>query len=217
MKNFRRIVDLIVGGTSLLLLTGCAKLPEEPTSYHVVAMRSPSDVAMAHAPGAPVQSLLGRELVLGKQLQWIDGKTHDQWKSVRIDTTPLGRGDPMFADVYWEPEGAAGDSRTLRYQLDGQAIGTVVFVDTQLALISAPGGSPVYVLEKGLSREMALQVETALQDRKFDPGPVDGVIDEQTRRALGFYYDYLGLEYRFKPPVISTAILRELIGAPKVD
>ena len=194
------------------LMTGCDYFSDEPTSYEVVAMRNPSDVAMTMSPGGPSEDAMGKSLILDKELTWIDGQSHANWESGDVATFPLGRSDPMFGDVYWEPEGVSAKIRTVRYLIGDEEIGRVVYVDAQLALISDPAGAPVYILEKGLSEETALALEAALEDRKFSPGPVDGVIDEQTRRALGFYYEYLGLKYRFKTPVISSAILKELVG-----
>lgn len=196
----------------VILMAGCDNVSEETVTYEVVAMRNPSDVAMTMAPGIPQESRLGGKLIVGKKLTWIDGKTYAKWERGHASELPMGFRDPMLGDIYWQPLGTPGETRTERYRAGDELVGQVVYVDSQLALISEPAGAPVYVLEKALSKETALRMERALNDRKFDPGPVDGVIDEQTRRALGFYLEYLGVKYRFKTPVISSALLRELVG-----
>ncbi len=199
------------------LLAGCDYFADEPVTYRLVAMRNPSDVAMPLTPPMPGVGVADQALIVGRSLTWLDGSTYPKWENAEVATYPAGRSDPMFGDVYWEPEGVFAAIRTVRYLADEEEIGTVLYVDDQVALVTAPAGAPVSILEKPLSEETALALEAALKDRKFDPGPVDGVIDEQTRRALGFYYEYLGLKYRFKTPVISSAILRELIGEDRIN
>lgn len=49
---------------------------------------------------------------------------------------------------------------------------------------SAAGGSTGRLSQEALSRSEILEIERALQARGFDPGNVDGEIDEQTRQAL---------------------------------
>jgi peptidoglycan hydrolase-like protein with peptidoglycan-binding domain len=49
---------------------------------------------------------------------------------------------------------------------------------------SAAGGTTGRLSQEGLSRSEILEIERALQARGFDPGKVDGEIDEETRRAL---------------------------------
>ncbi len=44
-----------------------------------------------------------------------------------------------------------------------------------------------------LTSEQAMQLETALAQLNFDPGPIDGVIDDRTRAAIRLYQDFAAL------------------------
>jgi hypothetical protein len=179
-------------------------------TFVLVATRSSSDVAMTAPPMAssvPVDA----KLSIGESLTWIDGTTYLNWEVTSLRARPLGMGDPIFADIYYQM-GDRSALEALRYISDKDAIGIAYKVDSQVRLIAAPGGSPIYVLQRPLSQTDAMALEAELKDMKFDPGPVDGVIDAETRRALGFYLEYRGHLYRPMNPVISTAFFYELVG-----
>jgi peptidoglycan hydrolase-like protein with peptidoglycan-binding domain len=57
------------------------------------------------------------------------------------------------------------------------------------------GDTPVYRdLFPGLNGEDVRQLETALERLKFDPGPVDGVFDQETAAAIADLYNAAGYE-----------------------
>lgn len=178
--------------------------------YVVVAARRPSDVAMpAPAPGDKNPVQIGNFLIEGDKLQWIDGKKFGEWAKME-GTTSTMTNDPMFADVYYGLK--LKQEPRFEYTAGGKSVGWVHVVDSRIRLVPAPAGSPVYILEKPLSEKEAKGLEAKLKDMKFDPGPVDGVIDHKTRTALGFYLEYKGLKHRFKTPCISAKLLEEILG-----
>ncbi len=138
--------------------------------------------------------------------------TYVDWSEEWLRALPLGRLDPMLEDVYYGQSSNSEIKRPVLYSFNGHVIGTVYWVDDRLGLVAAKSGSPVYILEAPLTLEEGRLLESKLSDMQLDPGPVDGVIDASTRRALGFYYESRGLDYRFATPVISTALLQALIG-----
>lgn len=187
----------------------------EGMRFVVVAVRQLSDVAVSPSGIEAGGVELGAELVEGASLRWVDGKVCESWEKEEAACEPLGMDDPMLADVYFQI-GESAESRCIRYRATAGDVGVVRIVDEQLRLIAAPAGSPAYVLERVLSAADGLALEEALVERKFDPGTVDGIIDEKTRTALGFYLEYRGLEYRFATPVVSVAVFEELVGRAPV-
>ena len=97
--------------------------------------------------------------------------------------------------------------------------------DTQLnegdVLLTA-SGRPVFVLQgdipvyrdltPGMSGEDILQLETGLARIGFDPGPVDGVFDEQTGVAVGAWYTSAGFQ-PFGPTTDQLTEIRDLEDA----
>lgn len=180
--------------------------------YAVVAIRNLSDVAMPAMGLRHSKIEQGQVLKLGERMQWIDGKVHTDWQKATLNSRVLGLGDPMLSDVYYGIQTAAGVGDAVRFSANDREIGVVYWVDSRVGLVVEPAGSPVYVLERSLSKDDALLLEKQLADMKFDPGIVDGVVDASTRRALGFYLDYLGLPYRFKTPVVSDRLFESVTG-----
>lgn len=214
MKNPFLMLRALYSAFFCVLLAGCQTkyIADTDETFVVIAARSPSDVAMtAPAMGQAAAVQIGAMLVESSSLTWIDGSEYQDWTVQQLRCLPQGLNDPMFADVYYSQIKGAG-GRCVSYNSDGQQVGVVTQVDSQLRLIAAPAGSPVYVLEKALTQKDAKDFEAVLKDMKFDPGPVDGVIDSNTRAAIGFYLEYRGHEYRPLNPAISTALFSELVG-----
>ncbi len=78
--------------------------------------------------------------------------------------------------------------------LRGLAVGVCLW------LVAAP---PLAALNKNEVREL----EGLLADLGFDPGPVDGVLDEQTRNAIRGYQDFAALPVTGR---LSWSLLAEL-------
>ncbi len=66
---------------------------------------------------------------------------------------------------------------------------------------------PAAVLAVEFSDKEAEEIEQLLATLKFDPGPVDGVVDARTRTAIGLYQEFAALPVDGQP---SAALLREL-------
>lgn len=180
-------------------------------SYKVVAVRQLGDVAMT-APLVSSGSQVGDQLVIGEHLVWLDGTAHNDWVATALRTSPLNMGDPILADAYFGLKTAADVAQAQRYASAGKEVGIVYWVDARIGLVAAKNGSPVYVLERPLTRSDGRLLEKALNDMKFSPGVVDGVIDSSTRSALGFYLEYRALPYRYASPVISEALFEAITG-----
>jgi peptidoglycan hydrolase-like protein with peptidoglycan-binding domain len=66
---------------------------------------------------------------------------------------------------------------------------------------------PAVVLAVELSDKEAEEIENLLVALKFDPGPVDGLVDARTRAAIRIYQEFAALPVDGEP---SAALLREL-------
>jgi peptidoglycan hydrolase-like protein with peptidoglycan-binding domain len=66
---------------------------------------------------------------------------------------------------------------------------------------------PAVVLAVELSDKEAEEIENLLAALKFDPGPVDGLVDARTRAAIRIYQEFAALPVDGEP---SAALLREL-------
>ena len=66
---------------------------------------------------------------------------------------------------------------------------------------------PAVVLAVELSDKEADEIENLLAALKFDPGPVDGLVDARTRAAIRIYQEFAALPVDGEP---SAALLREL-------
>ena len=60
-------------------------------------------------------------------------------------------------------------------------------VDDRVLVAKSATGSTYFLLEKPLEHEDAFRLEQGLQRAGFDPGPVDGIVDDATRRAVAAY------------------------------
>ncbi|MEO0509960.1 MAG: hypothetical protein AAF065_08890 [Verrucomicrobiota bacterium] len=196
-------------------LSGCRSVSPSASDevFEIVAVRKPGDVAMpAGSPRAPGPGK-GDQLVVSEQLQWIDGKVYADWIEVPLQASALSMGDPIFADVYFGLQAAADVRFASRYVSDGVTVGEIYWVDTRVGLIPRSSGSPVYILEKVISRDAGRLFEAALKAKGFPPGLVDGVIDQETRAALGLYLESEGLPYRYAVPVVTDAVYEAVVGS----
>ncbi|GEM_PF-2927379 len=181
-----------------------------PEVFPVRAIRRPSDVAVSPSlmPGAaqPRWSTLS----ISETLIWVDAKSYRSWNEKELESGHPGQKDPMFADVYYNLS-AVGLAKPVQYVSGEQQVGTVYWVDSRVGLVVTPAGSPILVLEKELSEEQGLAFETALSALGFEVGKVDGKIDAGTRKAVNAYFKKKGHAYAFANPVITDALLKEVL------
>lgn len=76
------------------------------------------------------------------------------------------------------------------------AVSTIRNVTVCLGLTIGLGGagSPAALAQQSLPREDLLALEQALAQLNFDPGKIDGTVDEQTRSAVRLYQEFAALE-----------------------
>lgn len=214
MKHLSLIFRALCSASFCILLAGCQTnyVAGTDEAFVVIGSRSPSDVAIS-APTSIAKSKvrIGATFATSDTLRWIDGMIYLNWKSTSSRVLPLGINDPLFGDIYYQMKDRSA-IEALQYRSGSHYVGVVYKVDSQLRLIAAPAGSPVYILERPLTKQDGLDLEMVLKEMKFDPGKVDGVIDAQTRSAIGLYLEYRGGSKRPLNPVISTALFSELVG-----
>ncbi len=64
-----------------------------------------------------------------------------------------------------------------------------------------------------LGPEEARELERLLAELRFDPGPVDGVIDGRTRTAISLYQEFAALPVNGEPGPELLAELRQVVQA----
>jgi hypothetical protein len=96
----------------------------------------------------------------------------------------------------------------------GRAIGDitpVLAVDRRVLVVRIENGSTYLVLEAPLDQTRALAVEQGLLEAGRDPGPVDGIIDERSRRAVAEYARDHGAAFAFEAGVVTENVLAALL------
>ncbi len=68
-------------------------------------------------------------------------------------------------------------------------------------------------LARELSVEELTEFERLLAELNFDPGQIDGVVDERTRTAVGLYQEFAALPVDGAPSVTLLAELRQVVQA----
>ncbi len=68
-------------------------------------------------------------------------------------------------------------------------------------------------LARELSVEELVELERLLAELNFDPGQIDGVVDERTRTAVGLYQEFAALPVDGAPSVTLLAELRQVVQA----
>ena len=64
-----------------------------------------------------------------------------------------------------------------------------------------------------LGPEEAKELERLLADLNFDPGPIDGVIDDRTRAAISLYQEFAALVVDGEPGQGLLVELRQVVQA----
>ena len=143
-------------------------------------IQSPAEAAARTAPPTPSPILVPvEERVLSSDVITRGTARFGLPQSISLSPSPLKSGVGIITTL---PE----PSQQLQE-------GDVLFTSSGRPVFILQGDIPVYRdLFPGLSGEDVRQLEVALKRLKFDPGPVDGVFDEQTTAAVVDLYSSVG-------------------------
>ena len=156
---------------------------------------------------------LGREVVFGQSLNWIDGTSCEDWRIDKVDRPIDELSDQNLSDLEITPVDSASSSDDARQSVLWQALcgdellGHVIEIDKRVLVISSPSGLTNAILERPLSRDEITALQLQLIDMKFYEGDANGIIDEATSRAISAYAEYRGAEYRFYRAAITENLL----------
>ena len=160
-------------------------------------IQSPAEAAARTAPPTPSPILVPVEKrVLTSDIITRGTARFGLPQSISLAPSPLKAG--------------AGVTTTLPVRGDQLKEGDVLLTASGRPVFLLQGDIPAYRdLTAGLSGEDIHQLEAALKRLKFDPGPVDGVYDEQTSAAVADLYTSAGYS-SFTPTEEQLANLRSL-------
>lgn len=206
---------------ALAASSACANQPQPPAeaepglahgTYHVVALRRASGVI--GGPEDPTaEGWLGRGVLIGERLRWIDGEGCDEWQATALDMAPLEIDDPNLSDLAIGPVDSptsTGDARLgLSWQLEceGEHVGAVYQLDERVLVFASPSGLTNAILERPLDSDQIEALQRQLKDMKFYAGEATGDLDEATQRAVSAYADYRGADYQFQRAAITANLL----------
>lgn len=193
-----------------------AEQPGDPHGrFAVVALRSASDVATtARAREAEMTNeYLGAGVRFsGTNVTWLKGRKCEVRSA---ETSSSARVDRNLSDLQIVLD-ASRDRRVNRgFVVDclGRApseVWDVLAVDDR-TLVARAGSSTTYlVLEMPLTPEESRRVKRGLRAAGFDPGPIEGPLDERARAAVAAFAFAKGAAYRFATGIITRNVLDAL-------
>lgn len=183
-------------------------------NFAVVDLRTASDVAAPANPNerANLMALLGATIRFGESVTWTDGRKCEA--SEDKGAAAPAQVDPNLSDLQIAP-GSADRRRNRRFLINcpGRASGEVwqgLAVDDRV-LVARSGASTTYlVLEMPVTSEESQHLKRGLLAAGFDPGPIDGPIDERARTAVAAYAHAHGARYTFATGIITQNVLDAL-------
>jgi hypothetical protein len=210
-------IQLMLSVIVLLLLPQVirAETPLLSGQYELVDVRRASDVA-----GGPVEEstikLIGSTASFAEKFVFpgLDGCT--RWSVKASAKTPLNENDPMLSDTQIAPidgDRSAGDKRLnlgLKIFCEGEYKISLLKVDERILVVPTASGIGYLIFERSLSGEETKRFQFQLRDMKFYSGSPSSSWDEDSFRALSFYAEYRGAEYRFARTAISENLLDAL-------
>lgn len=210
-----RIFTLVtMAGTLAAMAFGNADTLSLRGNFVVVDLRVASDVAAPLDSNEQVRarSLLGATVRFADGVTWTDGRTCE----VRQDTATSvpAQVDPNLSDLQIVP-GSTDIRRNWPFVIDclGRSAGDVwraLAVDDRV-LVARSGSSTVYlVLELPMAPEEGRRMKQGLLAAGFDPGPIDGPLDERARTAIAAYARAKGAKYRFATGIVTRNVLDAL-------
>ncbi len=213
----KSVITLTLSVIVLLLLPQVirADLPLLSGQYELVDVRRASDVA-----GGPIEEstirLIGSTARFGEKFDFpgLDGCT--SWSVKAASEIPLDENDPVLSDTQIAPidgDRSAGDKRInlgLKVFCDGEYKISLLKVDERILVVPTASGIAYLIFERSLSDEETKRFQFQLRDMKFYSGSASSSWDEDSFRALSFYAEYRGADYRFARTAISENLLDAL-------
>lgn len=213
----KSVITLMLSVIVLLLLPQVirADLPLLSGQYELVDVRRASDVA-----GGPIEEstirLIGSTASFGEKFDFpgLDGCT--SWSVKAASEIPLDENDPVLSDTQIAPidgDRSAGDKRInlgLKVFCDGEYKISLLKVDERILVVPTASGIAYLIFERSLSDEETKRLQSQLRDMKFYSGSASSSWDEDSFRALSFYAEYRGADYRFARTAISENLLDAL-------
>lgn len=213
----KSVITLTLSVIVLLLLPQVirADLPLLSGQYELVDVRRASDVA-----GGPIEEstirLIGSTASFGEKFDFpgLDGCT--TWSVKAASGIPLNENDPVLSDTQIAPidgDRSAGDKRInlgLKVFCDGEYKISLLKVDERILVVPTASGIAYLIFERSLSDEETKRFQFQLRDMKFYSGSASSSWDEDSFRALSFYAEYRGADYRFARTAISENLLDAL-------
>ncbi len=213
----KSVITLTLSVIVLLLLPQVirADLPLLSGQYELVDVRRASDVA-----GGPIEEstirLIGSTASFGEKFDFpgLDGCT--SWSVKAASEIPLDENDPVLSDTQIAPidgDRSAGDKRInlgLKVFCDGEYKISLLKVDERILVVPTASGIAYLIFERSLSDEETKRFQFQLRDMKFYSGSASSSWDEDSFRALSFYAEYRGADYRFARTAISENLLDAL-------
>lgn len=181
--------------------------------YVVVAFREITDPEFPDLEDYNDQDWIGRIVDFDALTYWFDGDPCPVSHTANSDELFVDLDDPALSDLLLSYSSAAETHRTVRsMSLDcgGRAISSVkliVQLDKRVLVTTTYESNTIAILEKPLDAKEALQFEAALSATGYDPGAVDGVIDEGTRNAIAALALDNGARSGLKRGVITDSLL----------
>lgn len=191
--------------------------PQTPSGrYVVVAVRASSEVAgtLEAMRDPALSALVGRPMTFGRRFAWYDGRTCASGHMRPSEEGWPHLAEPYLSDLQVTP--APTDHRlnyTMVIDCGGRAydqITPLLIVDRRVLVMRSRNGVAYVVLERPLNRRQAAAVERGLVFAGFDPGPIDGRIDERTRRAAALFAQAHGADYAFQHGVFTENLVEAL-------
>lgn len=178
------------------------------TFDHVDSRRA-SDVAAPLHPGQPEgpgTAVAPGRLELGAEGVSLNGRACPAL--IGLAGAPVNFRDPMLSDVALGLDPEAVEAWRLTC---GEAPAKILLrVDDRVLLLVAGDGSRFELFEAALAPEAISRLQRALLARGRLPGPATGVLDERTLAALAAHAEARGAAYRFRRPLLTRALLRDL-------
>ena len=188
-------------------------------SYEVVAVRRASDVAvtLGSQEDDRLRRLVGAHVSVGGSNRWYDDRICPS--SIRIVSaagSTVNLDDPNLSDLRVAPGPNDGRvNRALSMDCGARPISSIIHlvqIDGRVVVERALNSSAYVILEAPLDAGTARRLEDGLAKAGFDPGPVDGTVDERTRRAVALYAQGKGAAFAFDRGVITANVLAALAG-----
>ncbi len=215
---------LIVGlmGFSLPLSAGSIQ-PESalpiPGIYEVVTLRRASDVAAPANPMNDSDSPIGQTITIDTKGIAMTGLACEDWQVSLLTEPVVNLDDPTLADIDIPPTDSpisSGDQRVMKsysYHCEGEHFIDLIQVDDRVIVIPWANSSQYLIAEVSLTSEQITQFQKQLKSMKFFHSAPNGVLDEETLRAINYWVedrirtdDY----YHFSRPAITENLLDAL-------